>query len=271
MNFHGAAHRKTAKNCWNSLFFPAKQRIVGDRFASDCLHSQPLSYWTHCLFFVLAVRNSSANTVPLRRPHSIPRLTETTVSANLAPKARRKPRTLCCCQFVACIMSSMLAPSGRLRRVNRRSCLVTRPSCCASATFGGWPGAGVDLGFGEAIAFWPRAPRVETARLDLVEVSIVGVDMMWGSVGTRRRDWRSHHPKPRNLRGEPGDGALNRRPWAPMRPFRQKSSRFLTRTVAPMDRLASAHHLRGGAARYAWQLRSLSRPALLAVHLYGRY
>ena len=23
-----------------------------------------------------------------------------------------KPRTLCCCQFVACIMSSMLAPSG---------------------------------------------------------------------------------------------------------------------------------------------------------------
>ena len=39
----------------------------------------------------------------------------------------RKPRTLCCCQLVACIISAMLAPSGWLSRVSMRSCLVTRP------------------------------------------------------------------------------------------------------------------------------------------------
>ncbi len=32
----------------------------------------------------------------------------------------RNPRTLCCCHSVACIMSSMLAPSGRLKSC--RSC-----------------------------------------------------------------------------------------------------------------------------------------------------
>ena len=34
------------------------------------------------------------------------------------------PRTLCCCQSVACIISSMLAPSGWLSSVSTRSCLV---------------------------------------------------------------------------------------------------------------------------------------------------
>jgi hypothetical protein len=41
----------------------------------------------------------------------------------------RNPRTLCCCQSVACIISSMLAPSDWLRRVSTRSCLVTRATC----------------------------------------------------------------------------------------------------------------------------------------------
>lgn len=36
----------------------------------------------------------------------------------------RKPRTLCCCQFVAFMISSMLAPSARVSKVRTRSCLV---------------------------------------------------------------------------------------------------------------------------------------------------
>src|SRR6202023_3073545 len=38
----------------------------------------------------------------------------------------RNPRTLCCCQSVACIISSILAPSDWLSRVSTRSCLVAR-------------------------------------------------------------------------------------------------------------------------------------------------
>src|ERR1700686_2513885 len=34
----------------------------------------------------------------------------------------RNPRTLCCCQSVACIISAMLAPAGWLNRVSTRSC-----------------------------------------------------------------------------------------------------------------------------------------------------
>jgi hypothetical protein len=43
-------------------------------------------------------------------------------------------RTLCCCQSVACIISSILAPSDWLRRVSTRSCLVT-PSALGSSAF----------------------------------------------------------------------------------------------------------------------------------------
>ena len=48
----------------------------------------------------------------------------------------RNPRTLCCCQSVACIISSMLAPSGWLSRVSTRSCLVTRSTFGSSAFTG---------------------------------------------------------------------------------------------------------------------------------------
>src|SRR5262249_21556271 len=48
----------------------------------------------------------------------------------------KNPRTLCCCQSVACIISAMLAPLGWLSRVSKRSCLVTR-SRCGSSAFGG--------------------------------------------------------------------------------------------------------------------------------------
>src|ERR1700736_2836499 len=46
----------------------------------------------------------------------------------------RNPRTLCCCQSVAWIISSMLAPSGWLSRVSTRSCLVTRTTFGSAAT-----------------------------------------------------------------------------------------------------------------------------------------
>src|ERR1700732_5642183 len=45
----------------------------------------------------------------------------------------RNPRTLCCCQSVACIISSMLAPSDWVSRVSTRSCLVTRSTFGLSA------------------------------------------------------------------------------------------------------------------------------------------
>ena len=48
----------------------------------------------------------------------------------------RNPRTLCCCQSVACIISSILAPSDWLSRVSTRSCLVT-PTTFGSAAFTG--------------------------------------------------------------------------------------------------------------------------------------
>jgi hypothetical protein len=45
----------------------------------------------------------------------------------------RNPRTLCCCQSVACINSSMLAPFCWLSSVSTRSCLVTRATFGSSA------------------------------------------------------------------------------------------------------------------------------------------
>src|SRR6202795_2059734 len=45
----------------------------------------------------------------------------------------RNPRTLCCCQSVAWIISSMLAPSDWLSSVSTRSCLVTRTTFGSSA------------------------------------------------------------------------------------------------------------------------------------------
>src|ERR1700719_3234245 len=45
----------------------------------------------------------------------------------------RNPRTLCCCQSVACIISAMLAPLGWLNSVSTRSCLVTRSALGSSA------------------------------------------------------------------------------------------------------------------------------------------
>ena len=49
---------------------------------------------------------------------------------------RVNPRTLCCCHSVACTISSMLAPSGRLRRFSMRSCLVMRSTVDSSALTG---------------------------------------------------------------------------------------------------------------------------------------
>src|SRR5215470_2580711 len=48
----------------------------------------------------------------------------------------KNPRTLCCCQFVACIISLMLAPSGWLSRLSMHSCLVTRSAPDSSTVTG---------------------------------------------------------------------------------------------------------------------------------------
>src|ERR1700731_4870422 len=71
----------------------------------------------------------------------------------------RNPRALCCCQSVACIISSMLAPAGWLSRVSTRSCLVTRSTCGSSAFNGGLVLAAAvvtlrrDVGFDLALPF----------------------------------------------------------------------------------------------------------------------
>src|ERR1700730_6211070 len=48
----------------------------------------------------------------------------------------RNPRTLCCCQSVARIISAMLAPSGWLSRVSTRSCFGNRSTVGSSAFTG---------------------------------------------------------------------------------------------------------------------------------------
>lgn len=49
----------------------------------------------------------------------------------------RKPRTLCCCHCVACMISSTLAPPCRFKSVRTCSCFVTRAGACGASSFRG--------------------------------------------------------------------------------------------------------------------------------------
>src|SRR3984893_6424621 len=116
----------------------------------------------------------------------------------------RNPRTLCCCQSVACIISSMLAPSDWLSRVSTRSCLVTRTTF-GSAAFTGVLAAAPRSAFDSTVrvGFLALAAGDVTLRRDVVfrwALPFLGaalfvfrdfmerVDIVVGSVGSRRRN-----------------------------------------------------------------------------------
>src|SRR6202043_3649970 len=117
----------------------------------------------------------------------------------------RNPRTLCCCQPVACIISSMLAPSDWLSRVSTRSCLVTR-SALGSTVFNGVLAAATRSAFGStdrggflAVAavdgtlrrddvFDLALPFLGAALSRLRDFATERDDMGLGSVGSRRRN-----------------------------------------------------------------------------------
>src|SRR6202521_4780867 len=116
----------------------------------------------------------------------------------------RNPRTLCCCQPVACIISSMLAPSDWLSRVSTRSCLVTRSALGSSAFLSVLVAAtGSAFDSTDRVGFLALAAGDVTLRRDAVfdwALPFLGaalfvfrdfmerVDMGLGSVGWRRRN-----------------------------------------------------------------------------------
>src|SRR6202022_659202 len=131
----------------------------------------------------------------------------------------RNPRPLCCCQSVACIISAMLAPSDWLSCVSTRSCLVTRATFGSSAFFSVLAAATRSaFDSTDRVGFLALAAGDVTLRRDAVfdwALPFLGAalfgfrdfmerdDMGLDSVGSRRRNWRSHDPKPRTSRGEP--------------------------------------------------------------------
>src|SRR5258707_10823010 len=100
----------------------------------------------------------------------------------------RNPRTLCCCQSVACIISAMLAPSGWLSRVSTRSCLVTRSTFGLSAFNGVLALAAADVILRRDVAFDLTLPFLGAALLGFRDFAMERVDMVLGSVGSRRRN-----------------------------------------------------------------------------------
>jgi hypothetical protein len=117
----------------------------------------------------------------------------------------KNPRTLCCCHFVACIISSMLAPSGRLSRVSMRSCLVTRSTFGSSALTGVLAAAArSDFDTTDRGGFLTLAvadvtlrrlgaedlalPFLDPALSRFGAFSMEKVDMILGSFGSRRRN-----------------------------------------------------------------------------------
>src|ERR1700693_5457872 len=117
----------------------------------------------------------------------------------------RNPRTLCCCQSVACIISAMLAPAGWLNSVSTRSCLVTRSPCGWSIFSGALPAAtrsafdSTDRGGFLAVAavdgtlrrddvFDLALPFLGAVLSRLRDFAMERDDMGLGSVGSRRRN-----------------------------------------------------------------------------------
>ena len=155
----------------------------------------------------------------------------------------KNPRTLCCCQSVARIISAMLAPSGRLRRVSKRSCLVTRSSCGSSPFTGVLAAACPDFDKKDRGGFLALAAGDVTLRRDAVfdwALPFLGaalfvfrdfmerVDIVWAPlVRGAGLDARTT-PSPAHRGAKPFNGRL----WlgqpmtTPMRTMRRKSSRF---------------------------------------------
>src|ERR1700730_8522556 len=117
----------------------------------------------------------------------------------------RNPRTLCCCQSVACIISSMLAPSGWLHSVSTRSCLVTRSTfglsiftgVLAAATRSAFDStdrsrflgvAAVDGTLRRVVAFDLALPFLGVTLLGFRDFAIERDDIGLGSVGSRHRN-----------------------------------------------------------------------------------
>src|ERR1700720_1032073 len=114
----------------------------------------------------------------------------------------------------------MLAPAGWLNMVNTRSCLVTRSTFGLSIFTSVLPAAtrsafeSTDRGGFLAVAaidgtlrrddvFDLALPFLGAALSRLRDFATERDDMGLGSVGSRRRNWRSHDQKPRKSRGEP--------------------------------------------------------------------
>ncbi len=104
----------------------------------------------------------------------------------------KKTRTLCCRQFVASIISAMLAPSDRLRRVSMRSCFVVR-SAFGSSACGGVFGdvlalAAANVIWGRDAAFDLALPFLAEVLFGLWDLAMESVDTVLGSVLLQRRD-----------------------------------------------------------------------------------
>src|ERR1700704_5109130 len=100
----------------------------------------------------------------------------------------RNPRTLCCCQSVACIISAMLAPLGWLNRVSTRSCLVTRSAFEATDRDGFLAVAAVDGTLRRDNVFDLALPFLGAVLSRLRDFAMERDDMGLGSVGSRRRN-----------------------------------------------------------------------------------
>src|ERR1700730_18300866 len=156
----------------------------------------------------------------------------------------RNPRTLCCCQSVACIISSMLAPSDWLSRVSTRSCLVTR-STFGSSAFLSVLAAATRSAFDstDRVGFLALAAGDVTLRRDAVfdwALPFLGaglfvfrgfigmVDIVWApSVRGAAIDARTtQSPAHREASPECFTGHVHRPAPIAMRPLRQKSSRL---------------------------------------------
>src|ERR1700726_1971810 len=159
----------------------------------------------------------------------------------------RNPRTLCCCQSVAWIISSMLAPSDWLSKVSTRSCLVTR-STFGSSAFLGVLAAATRSAFDstDRVGFLALAAGDVTLRRDAVfdwalpflGAALFVFGILWKVSTSFGLRWfaapeltfarpKAPHIARRALSVSPG-GHVHRPAPIAMRPLRQKSSRFLT-------------------------------------------
>src|SRR6202047_1185786 len=117
----------------------------------------------------------------------------------------RNPRTLCCCQSVACIIFSILAPSDWLNSLSTAPCLLTRATCgCAiftgvlaaatrsafeSTDRGGFLAvAAVDGTLRRDDVFDLALPFLGAVLSRLRDFTMGRDDMGLGSVGSRRRN-----------------------------------------------------------------------------------